>query len=319
VFGPASGPKWLVLAGLDRALMESGLVSGVDAHRALVAGSSAGAWRALTYVARDPARAHDRLLHGYVHQVFPRDVPPPDVSEAYRRMLEEVFSDDDLEHILDHPSLDVGIHVTRTRGLFPWSRPWFQTAAGMVTIGLNAVGRSFTALPFQRVLLHTAHDRFRGRFKGKLAPLTRDNLREAALATGSVPIYMKPVRDIPGTPRGHYVDGGITDYHLRQVYDGEEGTITLFPHFQDRVDPVWFDRYLKRPRVRDGAFDNVLQIFPSAEFVASLPDGRLPDRDDFFRYVDDPEERIRRWNAAVAAGERLGEEFLRDLEAGRIP
>lgn len=318
VAGPASGPKWLVLAGIDRALMETGLVAGGDGLRPLLVGASAGAWRMLALASRDPGRAHRALLDGYIHQVFPPGVPPEQVTAAYRRMLDDVVHDGDAGHVVDHPAVDVAIHVCRARGPLPWRRGFVQTAVGAVTIALNAANRALTSIPFQRVLLHTSPGRFRERFGGKVVPLTRSNLRSAALATGSVPIYMEPVHDIGGAPRGAYLDGGITDCHLRQTYDGDPERITLFPHFQERNDPIWFDRYLKRPREVDGVLDNVLQVYPSPEFVASLPDRRLPDRDDFFRYEDDPEERFRRWNEAVAAGERLGEEFLRDLEAGRI-
>ena len=68
-----------------------------------------------------------------------------------------------------------------------------------------------------------------------------------------------------------------------------------------------------------GAVDNVLQIYPSPEFVAGLPGGRIPDRDDFIRLIDDPERRIRQWREVSAMSDRLGERFLDDLERGRMP
>jgi hypothetical protein len=55
---------------------------------------------------------------------------------------------------------------------------------------------------------------------------------------------------------------------------------------------------------------------PSAEFVAGLPGGHIPDRHDFHRY--DPATRERHWKRAVAESARLGEEFA-DVLANGLP
>ena len=82
--------------------------------------------------------------------------------------------------------------------------------------------------------------------------------------------------------------------------------------------PNWFDRYLRR-RPSPPVVDCVLQVFPSPAFVAGLPGGRIPTRDDFKIFIDDPGERIRRWREVVDASQRLGEQFLEDLADDRIP
>ena len=86
-----------------------------------------------------------------------------------------------------------------------------------------------------------------------------------------------------------------------------------------RLPPNWFDRYLPRRRPAPVAVSDVLQIYPAPEFVAGLPDGRIPDRGDFITFVDDPELRIRRWRQASIASDRLGQQLLEDVENGRIP
>ena len=63
---------------------------------------------------------------------------------------------------------------------------------------------------------------------------------------------------------------------------------------------------------------NVLQVFPSATFLSRLPDGRLPDRQDFDTFVDEPGERIRRWQQAVSLSHELGKQFEQDIESGRL-
>ena len=111
VVGPATGPRWLALAGLDRALLSTDLLTG---DRILLAGASAGAWRMLTFTCRNPRDAHQRLLDGYIEQVFRRGETPARVSRAYRDLLAGVIGDD-TDHILQHPSFDLAIHTARCR------------------------------------------------------------------------------------------------------------------------------------------------------------------------------------------------------------
>ncbi len=66
-----------------------------------------------------------------------------------------------------------------------------------------------------------------------------------------------------------------------------------------------------------GSLDRVLQVVPRPGFLALLPDGRLPDRQDFITFVEDPAERIRRWDQASEISEILGKEFLEAVESGK--
>jgi hypothetical protein len=43
--------------------------------------------------------------------------------------------------------------------------------------------------------------------------------------------------------------------------------------------------------------------------VKTLPNGKLPDRNDFQRYLNDVPGRARDWLRAVREGERLRDEF----------
>ena len=131
-------------------------------------------------------------------------------------------------------------------------------------------------------------------------------------------VYVEPVVGISGAPRGAYADGGLADYHLRQAWIPGDGGLVLLPHFQGRVVGEWLDRYATRPTPATDALADVVVVFPSPRWVATLPGGHLPDRDDFFRFVDAPEERMRRWNEAVACSEALGEAFVRDLASGDL-
>jgi hypothetical protein len=320
--GPASGPKWLVLAGIDRVLIASGLLTrsgGGSGRRVLLVGASAGAWRALCLASRDPVAVHRRFEDGYVGQQFPRGVTARQISDAYRRMLRELFPLDEVQHLLAQPDFDVALHAVRARGPAGSSNRRLQGAAMIAAAVLNLLSARTVALWFDRVLFHSCPERWQLPFHGTVAALTEENFHGAALATGTVPLYMEPVEAVPGVAPGRHLDGGLTDYHVNQRYlEGDDG-IVLFPHFQERIAANWFDRYLPWRRPVDEVLSDVLQVYPSPAFLADLPDGRIPTRDDFIEFVDQPELRIRRWRKASAASDALGEQLLDDLEHGRIP
>jgi len=319
VVGPASGPKWLVLAGLDLALLDSGLLSG---GRMVLAGASAGAWRMAAFACRDPRASHRALLDGYVGQVFSRGDDHRSISAAYRRLLTDLLAAE-AEAVLSHPVFDLAVHTARQR----FTRSRLGTAAALTAAAaLDFAGVQATDWFFERVLFHSRPERFApnldGRgpaFAGRIVALDRANLIDALLASGAVPIYLDAVRDPSGAPPGAYVDGGLTDYHLNQRYVEPGQGIVLLPHYRREVLARWLDKRQPSRGLPEGLTADLLQIYPSAEFFAGLPDGRIPDREDFRQFSGRPEVRIERWRTAVAASEALGEEFLADLESGRLP
>jgi len=183
---------------------------------------------------------------------------------------------------------------------------------------LNQPSARCLELLFERVLMLSRPDSWAVPFDGKRARLTRENFRDTALATGSVPMYFEPVQQISGAPPGRYLDGGLTDYHLRQQHLARRSGLVLFPHFQERIVPNWFDRWNPRRRPSAKTTDNLLQIFPSDRFLEHLPGGRIPTRQDFVDFADDAEMRITRWLQVVRESDRLGELLVDDVEQGRI-
>ena len=57
---------------------------------------------------------------------------------------------------------------------------------------------------------------------------------------------------------------------------------------------------------------------PSREYLARLPHGKLPDRNDFKRYIDDYPGRLKYWRFAMDESARLRHEFAELIESGRI-
>jgi hypothetical protein len=319
---PATGPKWLAIAGLDRALMSHGWL---DDRRdpLLVLGASAGAWRAAALASRDPLTTHAELERRYIAQRFTRADGPRRVSASYRELLAGVFSDDDVTHALGHPTVSLGLYVDRAR------RGGLTAAArrGAQMLGLAGAALSSALHPrggealFERTLFHTppvAESEIGAQLKGIRVPLRADNFREALLASGTVPLYMDPVADIPGAPAGRYLDGGLLDYHLAQRLDtGGRSVVVVLLH-QRRIIPGWFDKLLPWRSARPSLTEDVLLVYPSPVYVAGLPGGRVPTREDFETFIDDPDERERRWRAAARQSDRLGEQLLADIASGAL-
>ncbi|MNJ62609.1 hypothetical protein D3C77_584570 [compost metagenome] len=129
-------------------------------------------------------------------------------------------------------------------------------------------------------------------------------------------MVMEGVRDIPGVGVGTYRDGGLLDYHLDLPYRGDD--IVLYPHFTDKVIPGWFDKALPWRRGDGQRLRNVLLLAPSAQYLAALPYGKLPDRSDFKRFMGDARGRQRYWHKAMSESRRLGDELLELVETGRL-
>ena len=139
----------------------------------------------------------------------------------------------------------------------------------------------------------------------------------ALQASCSIPFALQPVTGIPGAPGGCYWDGGITDYHLHLPYETTAGRapgLVLYPHFQRAVVPGWLDKALKWRHRATPALSRMLLLAPDPEWVKTLPNGKLPDRTDFTRYGTDLAGRMAAWSAAVAASQRLVDEFAAWLE-----
>ncbi|MFL1486115.1 patatin-like phospholipase family protein [Marinobacter sp. LN3S78] len=316
--GAAGGPKALGLSGLDRAIFGDWLLRAPQ-ERALI-GSSIGSWRfAAVASSDDPASQLAKLAELYTCQRFSRGVSPAEVTRKSTLFLEELLGGRE-QAILEHPWYRLNIVVVRSgRGLEDDTRG--RLALGLMrAISANMVSRRHLGRFFERGIIHDQ------RLPAPLAklvdfpshhvPLSRENLIPALLASASIPLVMSGIRNIPGAPEGVYRDGGLLDYHLDLPY--QQPGIVLYPHFTDRVVPGWFDKSLPWRRGDATRLQDVLLVAPSRDYLASLPDRKLPDRKDFERFAGDDAGRERTWRTAIARSERLGEEFMELVETGRI-
>jgi hypothetical protein len=324
----AGGPKGLVLNPLDRFLFGHWLTPG-NGRRASVhlVGASIGAWRMAVACLQDPVAGFERLAHDYIHQSYehaPGKPPTPrHVSEVFGAKLSEHFAQREGE-VLGHAAFRLHVIVARGRHLLRregrlGSR--VTTPLGyLAAFGANAVSRRALGTCLERVVISDPRESLPlplTDFRSRTAALSAANLQPSLLASCTIPFWLEAVRDIPGAPRGVYWDGGLTDYHLHLRYDRMPEGLVLYPHFQPSVVPGWLDKAFKRRHRATAALDNVVVLTPSPEWVASLPKGKLPDRNDFKTYVDHDARRRELWGQAVAESQRLADEFAEWVSGGR--
>ena len=314
----AGGPKGLALLPLDRLLWREGWLP--DGTAVELIGASVGAWRMAALAQPDPLAALDRVQHAYVHgQCYGARPGPAEISGACRAIARAALGDGPLRF---RPGVALGIVTSRGRG--PLHGRESKLAFGRAVLS-NAVSRRWLAGYLERVVFHggvrpslldgSPFDAF-----GLVnVALTDANAEDALLASGTIPLLAAPVRDIAGAPPGNYWDGALVDYHLLLPYPrltGDGGRLVFYPHFNDYVTPGWLDKHLpwrRAPRAH-AWLDDVLLLAPSRSFLARLPHGRLPERQDFYRYGPDHAGRIRAWETAIAECGRFAEAVLQWME-----
>jgi hypothetical protein len=319
----AGGPKGLIFRSLDQWVFGEWFPS-APRERTLI-GSSIGAWRMAAACQRDPVKAFERLGELYSGQRYTSTRPSQEqINEVVQGLLGEFVRGHE-DDIVSHPHHR--LHLLTVRGKRTLAAPGHKYAEmkGFAAAALhNLASRDKLAHLMDRVVIGDGRsasapwlgERFDS-FTTHFAPLTRDNLASGLLASGTLPMLMKPVRDIPGAPPGHYWDGGIIDYNLALPYariaGQEPGAIVLYPHFSEHIVPGWLDKALPWRRAARGPnrgwLDNVLIVAPSREFLGRLPRGKLIDRSDFKHYGLDHDARIMAWRQAMEEGGRLRDEF----------
>lgn len=311
--GASGGPKWLVLRALDDVLIDR--VVRLRRTPLDTLGSSIGSFRHACMAQSDPHAALARFAESYVEQAYEGVPGAAAISRESDRILAHFLGRTGAAEIAANANVRshfVAARLRSDRGLDQGAAFRLQLAAGAAW---NTLSRRALARSFERILF-TAGAPAIGFQDLPTIPvaLTDANLQQALLASGSIPLVMSGVRDVPGIP-GTLFDGGILDYHFDFAWKRRPGLV-LFPHFFDRITPGWFDKWLpwRTPASRDLA--DVVMIAPSDAFIRSLPGAKVPDRNDFLALRTD--DRIRRWRTVLERGRQLADELL-ELFEGRGP
>lgn len=318
MLGASGGPKWFVLQGLDNYFFGEFFKARKTPLQLL--GTSAGAWRFASLGRSEAAKASELFCRLYRAQTYSNKPTAREISDNARELLETYVTDDAIEEMLGQSIFQHHFIVARCRGWAARDSARWQ-ALGLVRAAAgNILNRRSLKSAFERVIFHHPQA---GKVLGEhwndlptsRVALSKDNFRQALLATGSIPLVLEGVRDIPGAPPGVYRDGGITDYHFDVDLTRQSGLV-LYPHFNNQVIPGWFDKSIRWRRTTGKTWPNVILIHPSQEFLDALPYGKIPDRTDFAKL--DLSSRQAYWKKAVEMGYRMADQFAEWQESGRL-
>ena len=320
IAGAAGGPKWLVLNHLDRVIFSSWLKK--REQPLFLLGSSIGAWRFAAASQNNHKKAIDRFETEYLDQHYSSNPGPAEVTRETIRIMDGFIDDSKINEILQHPYMRLNIMAVRSKWAVASDRKMFLALGLLASVFFNTLRRSSLRFFFERALFYDERTippfwKMDG-FPIRKIPVKANNIRKALLASGSIPIIMSGVDNIAHAPKGTYRDGGIIDYHMDIPFLGDDKGIVLFPHYTDRIIPGWLDKKLSWRKPSSSNMDNVLLVAPSGKFIDRLPDKKLPDRNDFWRFNGQDAKRIACWNKVIKKSERLGHEFLEAVETGKI-
>ncbi len=315
--GASGGAKWLVLSQLDRVVARN-ILPRLQSPVHLI-GTSIGAWRFACYGQKNPAAAIERFEEAYLSQTYSERPDRDEVTTRTAEILDHVLGDDGVKEILANPRTRTHIMTVRSRGLLATENRLGLALGLMSVASMNMASRRVLGAFFDRVLFHDTRDpppfHSLDGFPMHQVDLSERNLKDVILATGAIPLVLSGIRNIAGAPPGMYRDGGIIDYHLDFPHSAPD-KLALYLHFYNYLKPGWFDKRLSWRQVRSAYSDRTLLISPSPEFVARLPNSKIPDRTDFTNFS--PVERERAWRGTVAACKELADELQDVLENDRL-
>lgn len=338
--GAAGGPKGLILGALDRFIFGNWLAQ--SAQPVHLVGASIGAWRMATACLDASVAAFNRLEHDYIHQHYALEPgqkrPTADsVSEKFAQSLADFYGGR-VREVLGHPRYKLHIVTSRGRHLLGREHKVTTPLGYFGAFLTNSLHRKAMGAWLERVVFSTRNAALpfaTTDYRTRQVALTEANFQPALQASCSIPFVLRSVSNIAGAPPGAYWDGGITDYHLHLNYasdliaknaytdcrgalndsqvSGSGARLVLYPHFQKAVVPGWLDKGLTWRHRATGFLDNMVLLAPDPAWVKTLPNGKLPDRQDFTHYGADFQGRIKTWRAACSQAEQLADELAQWL------
>ena len=311
--GAAGGPKGIGLMGLDQAIFGDFLQRAKQ--RRYLIGSSVGAWRFASLIAQGEQKGAEQLAELYINLPFHKGMKIADIEKISRDMLHGILGNQS-EKLVTHPDYHLAIIAAKAEHIFQSDQKLALYGSLLGIIGSNAISRNHLNKFMQRVICQPEHfPQFQiqdDAFKTHYVHFNTDNVADWLMASGSIPGVTPAVKNIADAPQGAYRDGGLIDYHIDLPFDSKG--IVLYPHFSDSITPGWFDKMFKSRKANPENQARTLLLSPSAEYLKSLPLGRLPDRKDFVMKGLSDSERKKLWRQSVDESQRMGDEFLELLE-----
>ncbi len=342
--GASGGPKWFILFGLDKYLFGD-FFKNRNTELNLI-GSSAGAFRAAALTQKNPIQAIERLAHTYANTIYSKKPTPQEISAQAVNIVDLLFAESGANEVLNNKVFKAHFLVAKCNGLTAFDNKIMQGAGLINSLLLNKIDRRLLSKQYQRYIFKhpgsnlVINDPYN--FSNTYQTLTSNNIKEAVLASGSIPMVMSGVKHIEGAAKGTYRDGGIIDYHfdfslsnnnsnnqasekdntsrycLGKESEVVEQGLTLYPHFSSEPKAGWFDKNSTR-KVLNSSYENTVLLAPSEKFIRSLPFNKIPDRTDFTEL--DATTRIKYWEKVLEETSKLAEcfnEFVVNQDIAKI-
>jgi len=313
--GASGGPKWFTLYGLDKYIFGEFFN---DRKQPLnLIGSSAGAFRAACFAQKNPVSAIERMAKDYSETVYSATAKPEEISRKAIELLDALFGETGAEEIINNKVFRAHFIVAKCNGLVACENKLLQGLGLFISLIKNTVSRALLKGQYQRFIFQHQASQLKLYDPDNIATtqlaFSAQNIKKALLASGSIPMVMQGIKNIPDCPNGMYRDGGIVDYHFD--FDVQNTGLTLYPHFSSSLKAGWFDKKLSR-KVRAQHYNKTVLICPSQQFIDSLPYGKIPDRTDFTTLP--PEQRIKYWRQVFVESEKLAEQFKKFVSTPNI-
>jgi hypothetical protein len=313
--GSSGGPKWFCLYSLDKYLFGEFFEDRTTELNLI--GSSAGAFRSACFAQKDPVKAIERLAKNYAETTYSDKAKPKEITEKARELLDTLFADSGAKEVIENQIFKAHFIVAKSNGLVKYDNKYVQGLGLLNSYLRNRRDRAKLKSQYERFVFQSPTSSLSfndpDNIPTKIVNLTERNIKSALLASGSIPMVMEGIKNIPDAPKGMYRDGGIIDYHFD--LNIKTSGLILYPHFNSQPKAGWFDKGSNR-QPRQENYDKVVLICPSPEFVASLPYGKIPDRTDFTEL--NASTRIKYWKTVFSETQKTADTLSNWLDSGDI-
>ena len=324
IFGASGAAKWLTIAGLDSAVFGDFMHQRQNPTPVGLYGTSVGALKLAAAARTKPVESLAVMAEAYIQQSYSNGMSRQIIADETSKILTKVINAEagGVDEILSNSRYYLHVGAVRCHGLLN-NTDFARLGAAMGVAGLGAM---FTPRHLRGMTERTIfsdprsdlHFTARDGYPVRKMTLTRDNLRDALVASGSIPIYMHGVR-FAEDPQHLYHDGGMLDYHpIPSAFWPAQDGLVLYPHFMDYFKIRWFDKFYRWRRATGSQLDTVVMLAPTPAFVASLPNSKIPDRHDFISHARRDHIRIDNWRHVISRSHDLGAQFLELVKSGDI-
>ena len=320
IAGAAGGPKWLVLSGLDRMIFGAWFPD--RTAPLFLVGSSIGAWRFA-------ALSAGSLWRPWIDLKPPTPIsamnpsPQPEKSAGKAKRSWTIFWTMTASG-RSWPTPFCGSICLACAATGCWlptpNSPWRRGLAGAApgqSLPAAALVPLFSADPLFRFTQCSAFP------KGKwiLPPAGQADRRQFPPGPAGLGIHSPGHESGERYPRRR--EGSLSRRGHRRLSPGyplrrQGRRPCAFSHYTDRIIPGWFDKRLTWRKPHPDHMAHVLMVSPSREFVADLPFGKIPDRNDFWQFFGDDDGRIGYWQTVSRKSRQLADELAELVESGRI-